>query len=187
MGNLTFEQHLIRRGLQPVTVRGRLDCYQILLRHNALDEESARSFLWELKSKGRKGTYLNILLLALRAYWDFQGRGVPNIEFFKEEEAIKATLSDEEIERIINLKPLCKGKRYRERWDRWTLFFKIMAYTGMRPGEVAKLGRDNCDFGRSVFILEQTKTDPRLVPIPPAVIKSLLHGLELSPHDRKWS
>src|SRR5205823_2245755 len=55
----------------------------------------------------------------------------------------------------------------------FTLFFKIMSYSGMRAGEVANLTVESLDFGRGVFILDQTKNIPRLVPIAPALISDL--------------
>jgi integrase len=95
------------------------------------------------------------------------------IKQFKDKAAIKSTLSDEEIERIITMKPwYCRQSK--EDFSRWSLFYKIMAYTGMRPGEVAHLTVDRVDFGRSVFCLEDTKTnEPRLVPISPALLPDL--------------
>jgi len=54
-----------------------------------------------------------------------------------------------------------------------------MAFTGMRPGEVAHLTINTVDFGRNIFILKDTKTNtPRFVPIPPNVLKDLQAHVE---------
>lgn len=105
--------------------------------------------------------------------------GVP--EYFKEEIFIKATMSDEEIEAFINLpNPTFKSvhksgkvmiKQYDHRaWYIFTVFWSICAYTGMRMGEVAHLTVNTVDFGRNVFIVEDSKTNtPRFVPIAPNI------------------
>jgi integrase len=95
-------------------------------------------------------------------------------------------MSDEEIEAFLKLPPPFitridprsnKTLLYRfdvKAWTVWTLFFKILAYSGMRSGEVAHLTIESVDFGRQVFILEDTKTNtPRFVPIAPALLEEI--------------
>jgi integrase len=83
---------------------------------------------------------------------------------------VKATLSDEEIDDFLKLPFVGKGAFYKDRYDMWTVFFSVQAWTGMRSGEVAKLMAEDVDFGRNVIILAETKTNtPRLVPIPPDI------------------
>ncbi|MCL5018874.1 MAG: site-specific integrase [Patescibacteria group bacterium] len=96
--------------------------------------------------------------------------------YLKEKEAIKATLSDEEIEAFLKLLPKRKGKKEGLNYNKWTLFFSLMAFTGMRSGEVASLKVDQVDFGRGIFVIEDSKTNtPRFVPIPPN-IKTVLEN-----------
>lgn len=93
-------------------------------------------------------------------------------------------MSDEEIEAFLGLPCPFQRAIHRtgkvffrptdtKRWERMTLFWKICAYTGMRPGEVAHLEIESVDFGRGVFVLTDTKTVPRLVPIPPNIKESI--------------
>lgn len=99
----------------------------------------------------------------------------------------KATMSDDEIEDFLTIPPVMVTHKNpltggmstrainRKRHDFWTMFFSVMAFTGMRPGEVAKLKVENVDFGRGVFIVSDTKTnDNRSVPIPPNIAQKLL-------------
>lgn len=133
-----------------------------------------------------KATYVNNLIVSLRVYGHYlHDEVLENLEFFREQEPIKGTLSDEEIERFLAL-PAPKVKHtskygvVTERpvdpdgYARWTLFYSLMAFTGARPGEIAHLTVDTVDFGRSLLLFTDTKINiPRNVPIPPNLIKEL--------------
>lgn len=153
------------------------------------------TFFARLKSEGKRGAYLNSLVNTVCVYAQF--KNVPELQKykrFKEEEFIKATMSDEEIEAFLSLPcpyrrgTLPNGQVVQRRYDikgynRWTLFFQICAYTGMRMGEVAHLTLDDCDFGRMVFTVRESKTGfGRVVPIPPNIELSLREYLETSQH-----
>jgi integrase len=93
------------------------------------------------------------------------------VPFMKVRTREKQTLSIEEIDHFLNLPP---GEHSGPTYKMWTLFFSIVAYTGMRTGEVANLCVDDIDFGRNVFVIKDTKTrDTRFVPIPHFLIKEL--------------
>jgi len=145
-------------------------------------EELVLNYLDELKSRGCRNSHINKYIASIRIYYKFLDRdGGEVFKFLPKETYIKATMSDKEIEAFLRLPPPTvvathrNGKKFEREIDPngyhlWTLFFSIMAFTGMRPGEVAHLTVDTVDFGRSVFILEDTKTGyPRLVPIPPNI------------------
>lgn len=144
-----------------------------------------------LKANGAKGSYINKLREIARIYCDFLqhsgqevDQGIYLIKKVKEGAITRATMSDSEIEAFLNLPPLTKGGTHLENYNRWTLFFSIMAYTGMRPQEIARLTTDLVDFGRGVFIVteENSKTHTqRFVPIPPNIdglLKSYVNGLQ---------
>lgn len=128
---------------------------------------------------------INNYVSTLRIYYAFcqeNGRScdplLKSLKFVKDRYRQKATLSDEEIESILSLPPATKRyynvvtKKIEETtanpksYEYWTVFFNILAFSGMRPGEVAALKVENVDFGRGVFVLEDTKiNEPRFVPI----------------------
>jgi len=94
-------------------------------------------------------------------------------------------MSDAEIEAFLSLPPPTNGERVKNNYAVWTLFFKILAYSGMRPGEVAHLAIDRVDFGRQVFVLEDTKTNtPRYVPIAPALLSDLTDHIKTLTGDK---
>jgi integrase len=184
-----FKIHLMKSGgRKPRTIELHTKCLKRLIAHVPdLSPQKIELFLLSLKERGKKASYINDFISTLNAY----GRSInsdiySNLTYYKEEPFVKATLSDEEIEAVLTLPPTTvtryhwKSKRKftciadPKGWKRWTLFFSIMAYTGMRPGEIAHLTVDRVDFGRGVFVLEDTKTNtPRNVPIPPLLIPQL--------------
>lgn len=165
-----FKIFLEKKYLKHSTIRGHLQYARFLLPHLHIIDE----FLDCLRKKGKTSSYLANLISTIRRIGQFK-----NIKKFKEYRfpkrntcCIRATMSDEEIEKFLRLKPL--DKRFNKRFYLYSMFFKIMAYTAMRPGEVASLKIDNVDFGRDIFIIEDTKINkPRIVPIPP-ILKNKL-------------
>ncbi len=137
------------------------------------------SFFVELKSQGKNNNYINRYLDVARLYCYFlQHKSVEidssilTIKYLKETHSERATMSDQEIEAFLNLPPKRSGPKEGCHYNRWTLFFSIMAFTGMRPQEVARLTVDTVDFGRSIFVIteEVSKTHTqRFVPIPPNI------------------
>lgn len=149
-----------------------------------------------LKSQGKKNVYINKLRETARLYCHFlQYKGIDidqsifSIKKLKEEAVMRATMSDSEIEAFLNLPApsVEKSNQYtnKKTWSiqtskkgyaTWTLFFSIMAYSGMRPNEVARLTPDLVDFGRDIFIIteENSKTHTlRFVPIAPNIKDAL--------------
>lgn len=131
--------------------------------------------LLSLHEQGRKGSYLNDYIDTLHVYGRFKQTPLyETLRYFPEEEFVKATMSKEEIEQFLALPAKRKGVKQLEQHNRWTLFFKILAYSGMRCGEVAHLTVDAVDFGRQVYILTETKTHTsRYVPIAQHLIPEL--------------
>lgn len=134
-------------------------------------EDTVRLFLVSLKDKLLKNKSINRYIDTLRAYGAFINKDfLTTIPYFKEQKSIKATMSGQEIEAFLNL----PATREKEIHNAWTMYWSIIAYTGMRTGECAKLTVQDVDFGRGVFVLSDTKTnDYRYVPIPPILSDSL--------------
>jgi integrase len=183
-----FKLYLLKGGRKPRTVQLNVANLNRLL--NAVSDltiENIEGFLAELKMTGRKASYINDYIDTLRHYGRYlQTNYFHSLSYFKEEAFAKAMMSNEEIKAFLKLPPPMIT-RYDPRarktlmyffdenaWNVWTLFFKVLAYSGMRCGEVAHLTVDSVDFGRQVFVLEDTKTNtPRFVPIAPTLIPEL--------------
>jgi len=91
-------------------------------------------------------------------------------KFLKDGPTDKGTMSDGEIERFLSLEaPYHISNRD---WEKQTLFFSLLAYTGCRPGEIASLRTSQIYDNQ--LILTNTKTKrPRNVPIPHPVLEKL--------------
>jgi integrase len=95
-------------------------------------------------------------------------------------------MNDEEIEAFIalpfpRLYKEYKDKKYRnsefqkKRWEMWSIFWLIQAYTGMRPSEVARLTVKAVEIGEGFFYVLQTKThEPRKIPISQSIQESIV-------------
>jgi integrase len=181
-----FNLYLIKRNLKTSTRRLYLRNIKIIKKNvKCFTKQALQEYFIGLKEKERKSTYINRLIDIIRL-WGFCFGDDFSFPHFPEEVFVKATLSDEEVESFLNLPPVeieqwnrwrtARIKRCptRRNYEKWTCFFSIMAFTGMRPGEVASLTVDDIDWGRGVFILDETKTnDFRYVPIPPNIAETI--------------
>lgn len=171
-----FEYWLIESAKRPRTINKYLWHLKRLSKEvDPLTLENARSFFLTLKSQGCKNTYINDVMVTLKVYAKWAGlNDFLDLRQWKEEPVEKSTMSDSEIELFLSLPPPKNGSK--ALYGRWTLFFSILAYTGMRPNECATLTVDDIDFGRFVFCIrsENVKTrDNRLVPIPPHLLQDI--------------
>jgi len=185
MNTQGFKSYLLRQGKARATIENYLSSIRLLLKTSPeLIKVDLEEYLTSQLEGGKSPSQLNNLVMALRHYGDYIGINYRDIKYFTVKETYKSTLSDQEIEAFLAL-PLPtkkiskwyqknKDKGYlKERYKLMTLFFSILAYSGMRPNEVAQLTIDSIDFGRGFFILERTKTTPRHVPIAPGLLDDL--------------
>lgn len=175
-----FAAYLAREGRRNSTIKKHLNCLHYLERSAvSLEKTHLETFLVSLKQQGKSGAYLNLFVGAVSQYGKFLGINL-KIKEFKVDSAVKGTLSDSEIERFLAL-PL-RHQEPKTHYVRFKMFWQIVAFTGMRPGEVAVLQPKHFDFGRGVIIIETSKTNqPGQVPIPvniKADIESYLNQLQ---------
>lgn len=152
--------------------------------------DTVTDYFYKLQLEGKSGVYINHYRDCIRLYTHYlKEKNLPydsrilEIKKVKEIASEKATMSDDEIEAFLQLPNEVfqrhrTGKLMKRRigkiYDVYTLFFSILAYSGMRPTEVAHLKTDDIDFGRNIFILKDTKTNtPRNVPIAQNLIPML--------------
>jgi site-specific recombinase XerD len=168
------------------TVLLHLSRLQTLRKHVPdLSVANIQQHLLSLFESGCKGRSLNNYIHTLHIYGRFlQTETYLSLEFFPEEAIKKSIMSDQEIELFLSLPPTpvtryhWKSKSQityagdKKAWTKNTLFWKVFAYSGMRPGEVASLSVASLDFGRGVFIANG-KTGERFVPIAPILIPEL--------------
>lgn len=170
----------LRNNRKDSSVRGYISNYY-LCKHSFKDcptLESCQKFIIEKQLEGKRGSYINHFVTIFRLYTQFlEESGKPfdkdvyRLKKVKEEAVNKATLNDSEIEAFLALPAPFNSK---VGYDLYTLFFSILAYSGMRPSEVSYLRTDDVDFGRNIFILLDTKTnDSRFVPIAQNLLEPL--------------
>lgn len=130
-------------------------------------EQEVERFLLRLKEQNKSHAYINIFVTSLRTYGQYKGlEGLLNVKQYVRQQTTKATLSDDEIEAFLSV-PRRKNQPYLH-YPKMTMFWNLVAFTGARPGEIAKLQKRHVDWGRGVLVFEMTKTNvPGVVPIPP--------------------
>lgn len=158
---------LIRKGLKQGTVKRHV--WQVKRFKNtvgAINTQNVEKHVIERLESGIKKKTVNNLLCALRRYGEFVDNDkLQKLKLFKPEKSVKKILNPDELDKVLNLPaPTIYSKKI---YDRFTLFYKILAFTGMRPNELASLTVEDVDFGRGVFEIPDSKTNnPRNVPIP---------------------
>lgn len=173
---------------------------RILRNVHTLTYDNVTDYFYRLQLDGVTGVHINHQRDSIRVYTQYLiEKNLPHdprifeIKKAKEVQTEKATLSDQEIEAFLNL-PGVVMQRHRtgvmmkrkigKIYDLYTLFFSILAYSGMRPTEVSHLRTDDIDFGRNVFILRDTKTnDSRYVPIAQNLIPLLEQRIKEVPEN----
>lgn len=189
-----FKAYLLRNDRKIRTVYRHLKNLGRILDHCPnLTKTEVEAYFTQLKEQGCKNTYLNSMLHSVRMYAHFKGTDeLLTITYRKREIFQKATMSDEEIEAFLNLEFPGSTKPYYDhrvnkyvepslykRWRVWNVFFSIMAFAGMRPGEVAALRVGDIDFGRQVFVIRDSKTNtPGIAPIAPNILGLVKKHLE---------
>lgn len=184
-----FEWCVVVEECRPTTARMGTVCLAHLLEvlnkklYDSINLEELNSFITKKKLNGVKNSHLNHYIYVARKYVKFLNyygkktdAKITTMDDLKEDETIKSTLSDEEIEAILSLPPTRKGVKETKNYAVWTLFFSILAYSGMRPHEVATLTPSTVDFGNNCFVVksEYSKTHSlRYVPIAQVLIDPL--------------
>jgi integrase len=168
-----FENYLIKKGRQQATIEGHLKKLRVLERElPKWDLESVDQFIVNLKKAGRSNATINCYIDCIRIYSQMMGYDplLCNYQHFKKKFRIKGTMSDDEVEALYSI-PCPKG-RDEVIWQKDSLFLKVIALTGARPGEIAKLTRyDLTD--RYIQINESKTGKPRLIPIAEPLRKDL--------------
>lgn len=202
---LEFEIYLRRRNIAKRTIRQQINWLKkIEAEAESFDKQNLDKYFLELLDKGHTPGYLNVGIKSIRNLVKTQNiyPDLKDFPFFREQEIDKAILSVEELEAFLNLPPP-PNEYYKKRYDCLTDFFKVLACTGARPIEIARLTLQDADLGKGVFNLPTSKTrNPRRIPIHPYIKPIVQQAVErckdydsiLFPnylgriiHDSKWS
>jgi len=178
-----FKSYLaIKRNCRPITIYRYLTHFKRLLRFvPQLTYENLETFIQKIKEEGKSASYREDYVVCARVVSmfyketkrDYDER-VIKFPLPKKEETYKGILTDDEIDLILTY-PRQNNEMIKQH-KMWNLFFSIMAFCGIRPGELSKCRTEHIDWGRLVFTLEagMVKTKrPRLIPIPSILVDRL--------------
>lgn len=159
---LAFEGYLYRKGEHQHTVQKHLKNLKHLQtkieKYSELD-----SFLAGLKKANKSHACINSYIDTIRLLIDCFNLPIEKPKHVKKLTThIKQTLTTEQIQALINMK--CPQRWEKYQFQKFSLFIRILAETGCRPGELAQVTIH--DFQHDKLLLEHTKTGkPRIVPI----------------------
>lgn len=172
---MDFEGYLYKIGRKKSTIKKHLIRLRVINRKlEKWNIEQVDEFIVSLKKSGIKNVTINSYIDTIRLFSQYSNypNALCTYKHYKPDLSVKGTFSDEEIEQIISLP--CPIGSDRKVWDKYSLIYSILAYSGMRPQEVCMLKKENIDWGKNVFSIEHTKTGvPRFVPIPPNLANTI--------------
>lgn len=174
-----FENYLKKRKRR-ITSDGTIIRYRnllgVMLRSFSWSEEGFDNFIYEQREKGKSGSLINKYITTGKYYCQFLGVDFRSGAFERvpEESPERVPFTDSEIEQIVNL-PMDPEIQDYGSHSKWTMFWKCVAYSGCRPGEMVKMDIDHVDFANNCFIFEKwNKTKRgRLVIIFPGLREEL--------------
>lgn len=123
-------------------------------------------FFAQKRGEGCTNNTLNAYVKVLRKYGEFiDNDELRKIKYLPKNQAKVSTLTDKEIEIFLEIDDTQPTK---------SLFFSILAYTGMRPIEANNLTVDDIQFASNSIRILATKTQTyRTIPIPQPIKESL--------------
>lgn len=196
----SFEVDLLREGLASKTIQLHLQRLQYFKNELTLFNSAClNDWIVRKRRDGWKNNSINSYLKTAKKLGKLYNiDGFNNARYLPANETKKATLSDKEIVKFLKLRNPYKIKQrsHRARFDMFTMFFTIQAYTGARPQEVSLLTIDDIDFGNNRIMIHGKKTHKyRFVPIPPSIKCRLQkyindldrHNLFVQCHQQNWS
>ena len=174
-----FYLYLLQQGLEKGTIADHSSRINVLLNFAPqITEENFKSFLIYLLKQGRSKSCLNKYIQLIKHYCKFtkQTWG-ENFTQYREKKKVKDSLSEEEIEKYLEL-PFPEGKgKHHQKYIRWTFFWALCAFSACRLGEIRTLTVEQIDMGRKMFVCG-TKTEPRLVPINEQLMPAIENYLQ---------
>ncbi len=175
-----FTIYLLKKGLEESTTSNILKCMRRVIGNcTPLSGTNFSAYVDSLILAKKAKSYILKHIYAIHHWGEFinnqEFKNYPIPKLKHKTTFIRNAMSPDEIETFINLPYMgtLQGK-FRDKWYMWTEFWRIQAWTGMRPAEVARLTIDDVDFGMGCFKVRKTKTgQPRVIPINETILKPL--------------
>jgi integrase len=127
------------------------------------------NFLVATRDKYTNNTF-NAYIKILKRYQSYKGCSCFNgLKTIPKNTSCRSTMTTDELCRFLAVvEPHSATRKYN-----YGLFWRLIAYTGSRMGEVANLKAADVSFAEGVLYFNQTKTGSRKVPIPSLCLTEL--------------
>lgn len=187
----SFRLYLLKLGQEENTVKSNIKYLRKLYTEcSPFTVENFSQFIDNLILSSKTKSYISKYIYVIHHWGNFQNipefSSYPMPKLRNKSTFIRETMSATEIETFITLPYPGKTRgKYEKKWSMWSMFWKVQAWTGMRPSEVARLTLDDVDFGLGVFKVRKTKTgSPRVIPINSVIWEDVEHYINRIPFPR---
>jgi site-specific recombinase XerD len=146
----SFEQFLVIKGLQPVTVRGHTEGAERVLKNIGTynpNLDQAREFIAKLYISECSHSHKSNQAQSLEYWLEYIGNPIKFGRQRKPKRLLKDTLSEAEVARMIFMSKTSKQKA----------LLTLLAYSGLRPKEVCRVRVHDINFGLNELRVEQGK------------------------------
>lgn len=164
-----FRLYLIRQGLAKRTVKQHLSRAETLIKKcQPFTCQNCELYLANRLENGISGSTINKYVQTIHKLRDFLGlKWDKTVSYVREQSKPRVLFTDDEIDAFISLETKdISGKIT----AKWSVFWKLLAYTGARPGEIRTLTVNDVDLSSKLIIIRKSKTDKgRTIPIAPVI------------------
>lgn len=166
---------LAKKGLSPKTIRAMVALAKSIQCEPEL--QWFQDFILKKHNEGVSNGYINLIVALGRSVATIYGLSWgKRLTYWNVGKRTKIMLTESEIKAFLN----CDGYKIPQVKVKWDMFWSLMVFTGMRPGEVAQLQKHQIDLAGKVIRLELTKTKPRDLPIPTCILDQLSDYLKFT-------
>jgi integrase len=165
------ELYLLSHGYSAQTVKDTLSRLRTLERKiGVLTHHSVMHFIADSRETLTNNS-INVYLKAIKLYAKaLDIEELQGIKSIPENATARTTLGVDELRRFLST----TAPHSNNGKCNYGLYFALVALTGMRCGECAKLTAKDISWGEGLIYLTETKTkSPRRIPIPPNLLKAL--------------
>ena len=175
MQNTDFEKFLfIRKGLQPVTVKGHLNNIKRISKQCDLTKEAVENYVFSLYQSKCSYSHKVNQVKSIEYWFEFNGQEIRFARQKKPKPIIKQTLTEAEITRLLFV---CKNIRERA-------IIATLAYSGIRPKELSNLKLQDIDFGNNeIRVIQGKGAKDAVIYISAACVRILMEYLVKHPRN----
>jgi len=175
MQNTDFEKFLfVRKGLQPVTVKGHISAIKRISKNFDFAKENVDNYVLSLYQSNYSYSHKANQVKAIEYWFECQGQEIRFARQRKPHPIVKQTLTEAEVTRLLFV---CNNIREKA-------IIATLAYSGVRPKELANLRLQDIDFGSNeVRVIQGKGMKDGVIYISSSCVRILMEYLVKHPRN----